>query len=155
TRLTRSDNVKIRSATIAAGQIPPAFNWVETTTEPYPYDPEKAIALLAEAGVTNPEITFYATEGGSGMLDPITMRAAIQDDLQAVGFNVKLETYEWNTFVGRVKPGLEGKADLAEMAWLTNDPDTVPYLTLHTGAMPENGGFNSGYYSNPKVDELL
>ena len=143
------------AATVAAGPIPPAFNWVESAVEPYPYDPEKAKALLAEAGVESPELTFYVTEGGSGMLDPINMGAAIQADLQAVGFNVKIETYEWNTFLGRVNPGLEGKADMAEMAWMTNDPDTVPYLTLRTDAMPDKGGFNSGYYSNPKVDELL
>ncbi|WP_273793079.1 ABC transporter substrate-binding protein [Brucella anthropi] len=149
------DNVLQGSATAAAGPIPPAFNWVENKTEPYPYDPEKAKALLAEAGASNPEITFYVTEGGSGMLDPITMGAAIQADLQAVGFKVKIETYEWNTFLGRVNPGLEGKADMAEMAWMTNDPDTVPYLTLRSDALPDKGGFNSGYYSNPKVDELL
>ena len=143
------------AATVAAGPIPPAFNWVESAVEPYPYDPEKAKALLAEAGVESPELTFYVTEGGSGMLDPINMGAAIQADLQAVGFNVKIETYEWNTFLGRVNPGLEGKADMAEMAWMTNDPDTVPYLTLRTDAMPDKGGFNSGYYSNPDVDELL
>ncbi len=41
------------------------------------------------------------------------------------------------------------------MAWMTNDPDTLPYLTLRTGAFPDDGGFNSGYYSNPEVDELL
>lgn len=143
------------TATVAAGPIPPAFNWVEDTVAPYPYDPEKARALLAEAGAENPQLTFYVTEGGSGMLDPITMGAAIQADLQAAGFTVKIETYEWNTFLGRVNPGLEGKADLAQMAWMTNDPDTVPYLTLRTDAMPDKGGFNSGYYSNPKVDELL
>jgi len=149
------DNVLQGSATVAAGPIPPAFNWVENKTEPYPYDPEKAKALLAEAGASNPEITFYVTEGGSGMLDPITMGAAIQADLEAVGFKVRIETYEWNTFLGRVNPGLEGKADMAEMAWMTNDPDTVPYLTLRSDALPDKGGFNSGYYSNPKVDELL
>ncbi len=149
------DNVLQGSATVAAGPIPPAFNWVENKTEPYPYDPEKAKALLAEAGASNPEIRFYVTEGGSGMLDPITMGAAIQADLQAVGFKVKIETYEWNTFLGRVNPGLGGKADMAEMAWMTNDPDTVPYLTLRSDALPDKGGFNSGYYSNPKVDELL
>ena len=149
------DNVLQGSATVAAGPIPPAFNWVENKTEPYPYDPEKAKVLLAEAGAINPEITFYVTEGGSGMLDPITMGAAIQADLQAVGFKVKIETYEWNTFLGRVNPGLAGKADMAEMAWMTNDPDTVPYLTLRSDALPDKGGFNSGYYSNPKVDELL
>ncbi|MGE6784548.1 ABC transporter substrate-binding protein [Ensifer adhaerens] len=143
------------TATIAAGPIPPAFNWVESAVEPYAYDPEKAKALLAQAGAENTELTFYVTEGGSGMLDPVTMGAAIQADLQAVGFKVKIETYEWNTFLGRVNPGLEGKADMAEMAWMTNDPDTVPYLTLRTDAMPDKGGFNAGYYSNPDVDRLL
>lgn len=152
---TLVDDVLQGTATVAAGPISPAFNWVESSVEPYAHDPEKAKALLAEAGVENPQVTFYVTEGGSGMLDPITMGAAIQADLQAVGFKVKIETYEWNTFLGRVNPGLEGKADMAEMAWMTNDPDTVPYLTLRTDAMPDKGGFNSGYYSNPQLDELL
>jgi peptide/nickel transport system substrate-binding protein len=83
------------------------------------------------------------------------MGTAIQADLQAVGLNVKIKTYEWNTFLGEVNPGLEGKADMAEMAWMTNDPDTLPYLALRSEAWPDKGGFNSGYYANPKVDELL
>jgi peptide/nickel transport system substrate-binding protein len=89
------------------------------------------------------------------MLDPIAMGTAIQADLEAVGMKVKIETYEWNTFLGKVNPGLEGKADMAEMAWMTNDPDTLPFLALRSDAVPDKGGFNSGYYSNPKVDELL
>ena len=89
------------------------------------------------------------------MLDPVAMGTAIQADLQAVGMKVKIETYEWNTFLGKVNPGLQGKASMAEMAWMTNDPDTLPFLALRTEAMPEQGGFNSGYYSNAKVDELL
>ena len=89
------------------------------------------------------------------MLDPVAMGTAIQADLEAVGFDVKIETYEWNTFLGEVNPGLEGKADMAEMAWMTNDPDTLPFLALRTAAWPDKGGFNSGYYSNPEVDELL
>jgi peptide/nickel transport system substrate-binding protein len=83
------------------------------------------------------------------------MGTAIQADLQAVGMKVNIETYEWNTFLGKVNPGLEGKADMAEMAWMTNDPDTLPYLALRTDAWPDKGGFNSGYYSNPEVDKLL
>ncbi|MDF0601883.1 ABC transporter substrate-binding protein [Psychromarinibacter sp. C21-152] len=144
------------TAEVAAGPTPPAFAWAyNEELEPYPYDPEKARELLDEAGVENPELTFYVTEGGSGMLDPVAMGTAIQADLEAVGFDVTIETYEWNTFLGEVNPGLEGKADMAEMAWMTNDPDTLPYLALRTDAWPSEGGFNSGYYSNPEVDELL
>ncbi|TDQ67123.1 peptide/nickel transport system substrate-binding protein [Maritalea mobilis] len=144
------------TADVAAGPTPPAFAWAyNEELDPYPYNPEKAKELLAEAGAEGAELTFYVTEGGSGMLDPVAMGTAIQADLAAVGLNVKIETYEWNTFLGEVNPGLEGKADMAEMAWMTNDPDTLPYLALRTDAWPENGGFNSGYYSNEKVDELL
>ncbi len=144
------------TAEVAAGPTPPAFAWAyNPDLEPYPYDPEKAKELLAEAGAEGAELTFYVTEGGSGMLDPIAMGTAIQADLNAVGFDTKIETYEWNTFLGEVNPGLEGKADMAEMAWMTNDPDTLPFLALRTDAWPDKGGFNSGYYSNPEVDELL
>ncbi|WMS43578.1 ABC transporter substrate-binding protein [Acuticoccus sp. MNP-M23] len=144
------------TAEVAAGPTPPAFAWAhDDTLEPYPYDPEKAKALLAEAGYDGTPVTFYVTEGGSGMLDPVAMGTAIQADLEAVGMKTEIETYEWNTYLGLVNPGLEGKADMAEMAWMTNDPDTLPFLTLRSEALPSEGGFNSGYYSNPEVDTLL
>ena len=144
------------TAQVAAGPIPPAFAWAyNEDLEPYPYDPDRARELLAEAGAEGAELTVYVTEGGSGMLDPVAMGTAIQADLEAVGFDVSIQTYEWNTFLGEVNPGLEGKADMAQMAWMTNDPDTLPYLALRTAAWPAEGGFNSGYYSNPEVDALL
>ena len=144
------------TAEVAAGPTPPAFAWAyNEELDPYPHDPEKARELLAEAGAEGAELTFYVTEGGSGMLDPVAMGTAIQADLAEVGLDVSIETYEWNTFLGEVNPGLEGKADMAEMAWMTNDPDTLPYLALRTDAWPAEGGFNSGYYSNEEVDRLL
>ncbi|MEJ8573587.1 ABC transporter substrate-binding protein [Microbaculum marinum] len=150
------DNVLQGTAEVAAGPTPPAFSWAyNEALEPYPHDPEKARALLKEAGAEGAKLTFYVTEGGSGMLDPVAMGSAIQADLAEVGLDAAIETYEWNTFLGKVNPGLEGKADMAEMAWMTNDPDTLPYLALRTDAFPDNGGFNSGYYSNPEVDRLL
>ncbi len=144
------------TADVSAGPIPPAFNWAHNeSVEPYPYDPDMARQLIEESGAEDLAVTFYVTEGGSGMLDPVPMGTAIQADLEAVGFDVTIETYEWNTFLAEVNPGLEGKADMAEMAWMTTDPDTLPFLTLRTEAWPENGGFNSSYYSNEEVDALL
>ncbi len=150
------DNILQGTAEVAAGPTPPAFAWAyNEELEPYPYDPGKAKQLLQQAGYDGEAVTFYVTQGGSGMLDPVAMATAIQADLQAVGMTVNIETYEWNTFLGKVNPGLEGKADMAEMAWMTNSPDTLPFLALRTEAWPDKGGFNSGYYSNETVDELL
>jgi len=151
-----TENILQGTAEVAAGPTPPAFAWAHNEDlEPYPHDPERARELLAEAGYDGETVTFYVTEGGSGMLDPVAMGTAIQADLEEVGMDVEIETYEWNTFLGEVNPGLEGKADMAEMAWMTNDPDTLPYLALRSAAMPDQGGFNSGYYSNEEVDRLL
>lgn len=150
------ENILQGSAEIAAGPVPPAFGWAfDESLAPYPYDPDKARMLLEQAGYRGEELTLYVAQGGSGMLDPVTMGTAIQADLRAVGMPVRIETYEWNSYLDRVNGGLQGRADLAEMAWMTNDPDTLPYLTLRSAAFPERGGFNSGYYANPRVDELL
>lgn len=144
------------TATEAVGPIPRAFAWAaDPALKPYPYDPEEARRLIAEAGLDGKEVTLYATEGGSGMLAPKQMAAAIQADLAKIGLRVRLETFEWNTFLARVNAGLEGPADMAEMAWMVNDPDTLPFLALRRAAWPSEGGFNSGYYENPEVDRLL
>jgi peptide/nickel transport system substrate-binding protein len=140
------------TATVAAGPTPPAFAWAhDDTLKPYPYDPAKAKALLAEAGYPNGlDVTFYVTESGSGMLSPVLMGTAIQADFAAVGIRAKIETYEWNTFLGKIIPGMEGKAQVAELSFMTQDPDMHPFLGLRTGAP-----VNSGRYSNPEVDKLI
>ncbi|MEQ8348764.1 MAG: ABC transporter substrate-binding protein [Sneathiellaceae bacterium] len=150
------DEVLQGTAEVAAGPVPAAFAWAhDPALPPWPYDPDRARALLAQAGAEGAELTFYVTQGGSGMLAPVAMAAAIQADLAAIGLKVTIESYEWNSYLAEVNAGLAGKADMAQMAWMTNDPDTLPYLALRSGAMPAEGGFNSGYYSNPDVDRLI
>jgi peptide/nickel transport system substrate-binding protein len=42
------------------------------------------------------------------------------------------------------------KVDIAEMSFMTSDPDMLPALALRTGA-----AVNSGYFSDPEVDKLI
>lgn len=161
-RSLTQDLLQGTATSAGTGPVPQAFTWAyNDEIEPYTYDPERARTLIRAAGFgpdagTGPvEIDFLVAEGGSGMLAPVAMATAIQANLAAVGIAARIRTYEWNTYLDLVNPGLDGKGAMAEMAWMTNDPDTLPYLTLRTGALPENGGFNSGYYSNPAVDRLL
>ncbi|HAI28888.1 MAG TPA: ABC transporter substrate-binding protein, partial [Thalassospira sp.] len=80
------ENVLQGTAEIAAGPTPPAFAWAyNEQLQPYPHDIEKAKQLIKEAGADGAEVTFYVTEGGSGMLDPVPMGAAIQADLAQIG----------------------------------------------------------------------
>jgi len=149
------DEILRGTAEVAASPIVPAFDWAhDPDLAPYPHDPEKARALVAEAGYGDgAEVTLLIPSSGSGMLEPVAMATAIQADLKAVGVEVVIETFEWNTYLGKVNAGLEGLGDMAAMAWMTDDPDTLPYLALRSAAHPP--GFNSGYYANPDVDRLV
>ncbi len=145
------------TAEVAAGPVPRAFEWAfPPALEPYRHDPEAARALLAEAGhAAGLELTLLVPRGGSGMLAPLAMATAIQGDLAEIGIKVHIESYEWNAYLARVNKGLDAEADMAEMAWMTNDPDTLPYLALRCDATPRHGGFNSGWYCSPEVDRLI
>jgi peptide/nickel transport system substrate-binding protein len=88
------------------------------------------------------------------MLEPELMATAIQADLSRVGLEVEIESYEWNAYLSEVNAGLDDDSHMAAMAWMTNDPGTLPYLALRTAAQPPTG-FNSGWYSNRQLDALL
>ena len=150
------DRVLEGTATVAPGAIPAAFGDAhDPGVRPYPHDPERAKALLAAAGVApGTELSCLIPKGGSGMLEPELMATAIQADLAKVGLVLRIRTWEWNAYLKEVNPGLGSDVDMAAMAWMTNDPDTLPYLALRSGALPPKG-FNSGYYRNPRVDELV
>ncbi len=85
-------------APIGSHYVPGAFGYVDTTGV-NPYDPDKARALLREAGVTTPlELTItlppppYARQGGE----------VIASLLSKVGINAKLQNVEWAQWLSNV-----------------------------------------------------
>jgi len=145
------DNVLQGTAIVSAGIFPPAFGGAyDPDLAPYPYDPDKARELLAEAGYPDGfTVKFGVTQNGSGLLSPVLMGAAIQADLAAIGVTAEIETMEWNAYLARVLADMSG-FEIIEMAYNVFFPDMHPTLGLETG-----GAFNSSHYSNPRLDELL
>ncbi len=143
---------------VAHTVVPPVIEWAyNPDAQSYPYDPEKARELLAEAGYPDGfETTFWVTESGSGMQSPKTMAEAIQADLQAVGITTTIEVAEWGAYLDLYNAGMGDKAGLAEMSWMfdTGDPHTVLPLNFSVDAYPPDG-FNTGRYINEQVDQLM
>ena len=163
--LVRSDNSTeyIPSPGVTSPLIPLSFIVTQPVWAPKgAKTPRLALALvipseskISTSKTTVVETSCLANDTNSGSVNVGGEFSTVIEIGIASSSGMKCGPYEWNSFLGVVNPGLEGKADMAEMAWMTNDPDTLPFLALRTESWPDQGGFNSGYYSNPKVDELL
>jgi peptide/nickel transport system substrate-binding protein len=143
-------------ATVANSLLSP-LNWAYDSTLPYwDYDPATAERLLDEAGFSDPDgdgprprfkLSFKTTN--------IDLRKriaeALKEQLNSVGIELEVRTYEWGTFYNDVK---KGNFHLFSLAWVgIFDPD-IYYNIFHSSSIPPNGD-NRGHYQNVEVDRLV
>lgn len=98
--------------------------WTADVTE-YPYNPDRARQLLAEAGQSNLTVNFYwPTEVTRPyMPDPQSLFGAIQEDLEEIGITVNPVSQPWNG--GYLDNVDNARADLFLLGWTGdyNSPD--------------------------------
>jgi ABC-type transport system substrate-binding protein len=83
----------------AQGMVPPTSDWFGTPEFKVTYDPEAALALMAEAGYSrdNPlTVKAIISPSGSGQMQPMLMNELIQQNLAAIGINVEFDVRDWN-----------------------------------------------------------
>lgn len=139
-------------AQVAANPMPPSISGYNEAIEPYPYDPEKAKALLAEAGYDGKEIELWAMPVPRPyMPDGAKVAEVIQKNLEDVGMKSKIVTFEWATYLDKAK---DGEADAFMLGWTgdNGDADNFIYTLLDKDNIGSN---NYAYYSNEEVHELL
>lgn len=124
--------------------------------EPYSYDPARARELLAEAGYADGfEIEFYHPTGRYPL--DATIAEAIQGMLSQVGITANLQTLEWSSYLAtmRVAPE-EAVQDMHMFGWgtVTLDADYGLFALMHSSVQAP-AGWNTTYYQNPEVDQLL
>jgi peptide/nickel transport system substrate-binding protein len=125
----------------------------------YPYDPQKALALLAEVGWLPGEDGLLHKDGhpfsftlltNQGNEQRITAAVIIQNQLRKVGIDVKIRTVEWAAFLKQfVMPGF---FDAVVLGWtIPFDPDN--YDVWHSSR--SGGGLNFVGYGNKEADACL
>lgn len=134
-----------------AGAIFPPDHWAGTQgLTGVAYNPEKAKALLKEAGYdeSSPLKLSYKTSS-----DPFRLRLAtiIQDQLKAVGIALDVQSYDWGTFYGDIKAG---RFQMYSLSWVgLKMPDIFRYI-FHSSSVPPNGA-NRGRFIDARVDSLI
>ncbi|WP_202303665.1 ABC transporter substrate-binding protein [Dryocola clanedunensis] len=167
------DNVKVRQAlalainkpaiieavfhgtgTAAKNLLPPGVWSADDQLKDYDYDPQKAKALLKEAGFANGMTVDLWAMPVQRPYNPNAKRMAemIQADWAKVGVQIKVVTYEWGEYLKRVKDG-EHQAALMGWTTATGDPDNFfgPLFTC-TAA---DGGSNSSKWCYKPFDKLI
>ncbi len=121
-----------------------AFGYDPSWT-PYPYDPARAKALLAEAGFAEGFTLPMMGRQGRYLKDREIMEATA-GFLRRVGIKVQpqyLEAGVWEQVSER-----KGREGMTFPGWSGRDPDLVWYPLLHSGQY-------QSYYANPALDILL
>lgn len=117
--------------------------------EPYPYDPEKARQLLAEAGYPD----GFKTSMLVWNLDQhIKFAEVAQAQFAEIGVEVELDVMEFGAALERQ---YEGDFEMTGISWGTPtlDADYNMYALLHSDNWGSAG--NWGRYKNERVDELI
>ncbi|MBC01637.1 MAG: ABC transporter substrate-binding protein [Rhodobacteraceae bacterium] len=148
--INRDDLVQaaLFGAGVPGGPLSPALKGFATPTDElacFTPDPEKAKALLAEAGVTTPiELELLVLPRD----DTKAMAQVIQQQLAAIGVNLTLDIPEIGQFV---QDWRNSEFDMfVSLNSGTIEPDDYFYRTFRTG-----GSTNVFKYSNPELDALL
>lgn len=122
----------------------------------YEYDPEKARALLAEAGFADGFETTLITWNTPRPYLPAPRDAAalVKSDLAEVGIEVEIQTLSWGVY--RTERG-RGGFGMALGGWISStlDPHGIAYPLYHSSFIRERDSINWARWSNKQADELL
>ncbi|MFM7052825.1 MAG: ABC transporter substrate-binding protein [Planctomycetota bacterium] len=147
---------------VAKGSVNPESPASDPSLKPWPFDPAKGKALLAEAGWVDRNgdgilenekgdpFRFEFTRSGGG---EIAERVSnfVKDSYAKVGILVTVRVVDWSIMQEISK---SRDFDALTMAWSSSAPESDPRQIFHSESIKE-GGDNFAQWSSPRADQLI
>ena len=142
------DAVYLGTANYSPSTVVPSMMYFDDSDMDCRYDPEKAKALLKEAGVSDLHLQMIIAENKTRMDISVIM----QQMLSEVGITMEIQSFESGTVSDMVDAG---EHELTISGWGAvgfPEPDNNIFGPFHTKFIPVD---NKSFYSDPKMDEML
>ena len=133
------------AGTVPSGWLAPQTPGHDPNAPAFEYDPEKAKALLAEAGVTNLELSAKVRANINQK-----QLVAVQDYWSKIGVKLTVETEDNGVWA---QDWADGSLEITAVGWfpLYADADNHMYTYFYS----ENAKGKSSFYNNPEYDALV
>ena len=143
------------SGRLADSVLPPEHWAYNSAVNHYPFNPDKANALLDSAGYQRDKdgVRLHLVMKTSTIEDTRLLAAVLQQQLRRVGIALDIRSFEFATFYSDI---VKGSFQLYSLRWIgyTNqDPDIFEDAFDTASFAPKRA--NRGHYSNPELDRLL
>jgi peptide/nickel transport system permease protein len=148
----RIERLMTGTAVAAHGTIPPGVLGRDDTLAPYPHDPEKARALLREAGYPDGFRVSYVTLSDE---EAEKIAVSLKHDLARVGVEIDISLMTLSAWLEAIsKPT---GAPFSTMGWTGDfpDPTSLHDPLFHSRNIGENYATNYAFYKNAELDALL
>ncbi len=117
------------------------------------YNPEAARQRLVDLNVTNLQLTLWSlpvprSYNPNGML----MAELIQDDLKQIGVETTIVSYEWSTYLERVKAG---EHDMALLGWVADNYNPSDFISALVSCAGIRARTNRTFWCDEELDAML
>jgi dipeptide transport system substrate-binding protein len=148
------DAIYLKNAIIAKTPLPPNLWGYNEKIIDYSYNPEKAKALLKQAGYPNGFSTELWVLPISRPYNPNgkKMGEMMQFDLSQIGIKAKIITFDWPTYLSKSR---KGEYSLIQMGWSSDNGDPDNFLGILLGCSSVKSGANVARWCNDEFDDLI